>query len=445
MRRLPRIRVRSLVVPGLAAILLLGVGGVLGVPSSPPTTHGPAGAGGRPSPASSTPDRVDTTIDQLQHRLRRVPGDHPGWAALGGAYLEKARISADPTFYGLAEGALRRSLAVRPDENSPALTGLGALANARHDFTGAAKLARQALRLNPYSADAYAVLVDAETQLGHAEAATEAVQRLLDLRPGLAALTRAAYEHEQHGRLAEAAGLLRQALESTTDPTDIAFCRYRLGELAWQRGDLTGAEHEYAAGLAVAGTTYPPLGQGRARVAAARGELDRALAGYADLTRRVPTPDHLLEYADLLEAAGQPTAAESQRALAETAHRLFVDAGGVDNLTGAAIALARSRPAEALTLARQEWRRRQFAEVADLLGWALYVNGRPAEAVRYARHAESLGARDARYAYHRGMIELALGDRAAARHHLARALDLNPHFSPVDAPAAARTLAELES
>ncbi|MFC7757607.1 hypothetical protein ACFQY4_05735 [Catellatospora bangladeshensis] len=39
------------------------------------------------------------------------------------------------------------------------------------------------------------------------------------------------------------------------------------------------------------------------------------------------------------------------------------------------------------------------------------------------------------------MIELALGDRAGARRDLARALDLNPHFSPLDAPAAARALA----
>ncbi|MFD0594265.1 hypothetical protein ACFQZ4_18915 [Catellatospora coxensis] len=39
------------------------------------------------------------------------------------------------------------------------------------------------------------------------------------------------------------------------------------------------------------------------------------------------------------------------------------------------------------------------------------------------------------------MIELALGDRAAARRDLARALRFNPHFSPVDAPAAARALA----
>lgn len=432
MRRLPRIRPRSLAVLGLATVLLLGVGGVLGLrsPASAP-------AGGEVVPPV---DRLAATIDRAQERLRRVPGDHGGWATLGLAYLEQARVTADPTFFAKADGALRRSLAVRPDDNGAAMAGLGALANARHDFTAAADWARKALRTNPYSAEAYAVLADAETQLGHPEAATGAVQDLLDLRPGLSALTRASYDHEQHGRTTEATGLMRQALAAAFDPADVAFCRYQLGELAWHSGDLAGAEREYTA----TASGYPPLLQGRAKVAAAQGRQGEALAGYAELTGRSPTPGYLLEYAELLEAAGRGAEAEAQRALADATHRLLTDNGGADDLTGAAIALARSRPTEALAMARREWQRRQFAEVADMLGWALHTNGKHAEALRYARRAEVLGVRDARYAYHLGMIELALGDRAAARRDLARALDINPYFSPLDAPAAARTLAGLE-
>jgi hypothetical protein len=41
------------------------------------------------------------------------------------------------------------------------------------------------------------------------------------------------------------------------------------------------------------------------------------------------------------------------------------------------------------------------------------------------------------------MIELALGDQAGARRDLRRALDINQHFSPLDAPLAARALAGL--
>jgi lipoprotein NlpI len=45
-----------------------------------------------------------------------------------------------------------------------------------------------------------------------------------------------------------------------------------------------------------------------------------------------------------------------------------------------------------------------------------------------------LGTRSALFAFHRGMIERALGMRAAARSDLRRALSINPHFSLLWAP-----------
>lgn len=432
--RVRRIRARSLALVGLATVLLLGIGAVLGSRSATP-------AAGDVAP---TVDRLAASIDRAQKRLRLVSVDHVTWAALGSAYLEKARVTMDPSYYAKAEGALKRSLDVRPEGNAQALTGLGALANARHDFAGAREWARKALRLNGYNADAYGVLTDAETQLGHPDAATDAVQHMLDLRPGLAALTRASYDIEQHGRIAEATSLMRRALDAAIDPADVAFCRYQLGELAWHSGDLVGARQQYAAGRA-ADPTYLPLLQGRAKVAAATGSLDAALADYADLTRRSPTPGYLLEYAELLTAAGRNRDASVQRGLADAAQQLFAANGGTDDLTAAALALAQGHHAEALEMARREWQRRQFADVADMLAWTLHANGKDAEALSYARRAESLGARNARYAYHLALIELATGDRAAARRDLARTLDINPYFSPTDAPAAARTLAVLES
>jgi tetratricopeptide (TPR) repeat protein len=394
-------------------------------------------------PAQSGPtDLLTASIARAQQRLRAVPGDYPTWAALGSAYLEQARVGADPSYYPKAEGALRKSLALHPADNPAALAGLGALANARHDFAGALDWAGQALATDPYDADAYGVLTDARTQLGEAAGASDAVQHMLDLRPGLAALSRASYDLEQHGRLADAEALLRRALADAVDRGDIAFCRYQLGELAWQAGRLADADREYAAGLA-ADPGYLPLREGRAKVAAAQGHVDAALTGYAALTQAYPSPGYFLEYADLSRAAGHPDRAADQLVLADAAQRLFTANGGTDDLTGALLAIAQNRPADAVGLARQEWQRRHFADVADTLAWALHLNGQDTEARDYARQAGSLGARTARYAYHLGMIELSLGDRAAARQDLARALGTNPHFSPVDGPLARAALTGL--
>ena len=431
-------RVRTVALVVLASLGLLLAGGVLGLR----TGGGSAGSGvDRPVPVSAV-DRLTASINRAQQRLAEVPGDYPTWAALGLAYVERARITADSSYYPKAEGALKRSLSLRPHDNSDAMTGLGALANARHEFAQARDWARKALKINPSDADGYAVLADAYTQLGQPAAATGAIQRMLDLRPGLPAYARASYDLEQRGETGQAKELLDRALESAVDPGDIAFCRYHLGELAFAAGDLAGAEHQYAAGFA-ADPTYLPLADGRARVAAARGKTDEAIAGYADLTTRSPTTEHLLAYADVLRASGRDAEAMAQLSLAEAAHTLFLANGGTDNLAGAALAIARSRPAEALRLAQQEWKRRQHADVADLVAWTLHLTGRDAQARTYAQRAATLGARNATYAYHFGVIERALGNRDAARQHLSRAMAINPYFSPVDAPLAARALTEL--
>jgi tetratricopeptide (TPR) repeat protein len=418
-----------------AGVTLVLVGGVLGRTARPATDA---------ETATSTVDLLDQGIARSQERLRRLPGDWETWASLGMAYLERARISSDPSYYPKAEQAARRSLDVRPDGNDHALVALGALANARHDFAAAREHALAALAINAYSSDAYAVLGDAETQLGHPEAATAALQRVLDLRPGLSGYARASYDLEQRGQVGDATELMRRALDVAIDRHDIAFCRNQLGDLALSVGDFNTARTEYAAGL-VADPTSVSLLRGQARLAAMTGHLDEALGGYAVVTRRTPTPGYLLEYAELLRAAGRPDEAQTQLGLATAAHQLFTDNGGIDGLSGAAIAEANGDIPGAVREARAEWSRRQFVDVADTLAWALHLSNQDSEALDYARRAFGTGARNAGYAYHLGMIELALGDRAGARTHLGLALAINPQFSPIDGPLARTALSGLEA
>ncbi|HEY6594838.1 MAG TPA: hypothetical protein VI011_12140 [Asanoa sp.] len=325
---------------------------------------------------------------------------------------------------------------LRPSGNDAALTGLGALANARHDFAVSRGYALAALKINPYSAEAVGVLVDAQTQLGEAKAATAAVQRMLDLRPGLPAYARAAYDLEQHGQVGRAEELWRRALDGAIAPADIAYVRSGLGDLAWHSGALPGAAEHYDAGLA-ASPGFLPLEVGRARVSAATGEgLDR----WAEVVRRLPSPSLLIEYAWWLRAAGRPAEATAVLDQAGAALDLFAANGGVDDLTAAELEIARGDPASAVRFAEREWSRRRFADVAETLGWALHLAGRDRAALTYARQADALGARAAARAYHVGMIELALGDRDGARRDLARAVAYNAHFSPIDAPLAVRAL-----
>ncbi|MGH3833825.1 MAG: hypothetical protein ACRDRS_25865, partial [Pseudonocardiaceae bacterium] len=63
---------------------------------------------------------LSAAIEGYQKRLRDVPMDGPTWAALSIPYIEQARITADPSYYAKAQGALERSFQVKPDDNAEA-------------------------------------------------------------------------------------------------------------------------------------------------------------------------------------------------------------------------------------------------------------------------------------------------------------------------------------
>lgn len=235
---------------------------------------------------------------------------------------------------------------------------------------------------------------------------------------------------------------MRNALDGAVDPHDVAFCRVQPGDLAFGRGDLDTAATEYAAALAADPASIGGR-QGTARVSTAHGDLSQAISAYGRITARLPGTSTLVEYASVLRLAGRDAEADAQIDLAAAAERLFTSNGGVDGLAAASVALAQDRPADAVTAARAEWSRRQHPDVADTLAWSLHAAGQDAEALRYAKRAVAGGAHPAVYTYHLGMIQLGLGDKAAARTEFSRALATNPYFSPADAMTARRALAGL--
>ena len=100
-------------------------------------------------------------------------------------------------------------------------------------------------------------------------------------------------------------------------------------------------------------------------------------------------------------------------------------------------------PDEAVRATGTGYPKRPSVFGADARAWALHSAGRDAEALPLADRALSIGTRNAAMFYHRGMIRLALGDKAGAAADLTEALRLNPHFSFRHVPLARAALASL--
>ncbi|MFB7507584.1 tetratricopeptide repeat protein [Streptomyces broussonetiae] len=435
-------RWRSFQVGGSAVLLAMALtGGAIAVGADRAPVSGPA-ASSAVDPGVLGNGTLDASIAAIQAHLRTQPKDSGSWATLGLAYVEQARTKGDPSRYPQADKALSRSLTLAPD-NDQALAGRAALAAARHHFADALTYADQALRQNPYSERALSSRIDALVELGRYAEASQAAETADARKPGVPVFTRYAYVHELRGDVATARPVLQQALSGATSPGDVAYVATQLGQLAWNQGDYKTALTYYARALA-ADDTYLPALEGRARAQAASGERAAAIRGMEAVVSRCPLPGPLVELGELYEARG--SAGDRARARRQydlvNAWTALARANGVNADLDTALAAAdHGDRAAALRAARAEWARRHTVHTADALAWALHVNGCDQEALSYARQATATGYRNAVFRYHRGMIELATGHRAAGRASLASALELNPGFSPLGA-AQARTALE---
>ncbi|MGW3104796.1 tetratricopeptide repeat protein [Streptomyces sp. NPDC001100] len=384
---------------------------------------------------------LDASIAALQAHLRGQPKDFDGWATLGLAYVEQARTKGDPSRYPQAQAAFTRSLKISPD-NENALEGRAALAAARHEFAEALTYADKVLKENPYSERALCSRIDALVELGRYDEASKAADLADARKPGVPVFTRYAYVHELRGDVKTARTVLEQALAAATSPGDISYVAGTLGQLAWNQGDYKTALDYYGRALA-ADENYLPALEGRARAQAALGDRADAIKGLELVVSRYPLPQPLVELGELYEsrgAAGDKAKADDQYALVD-AWIVLARANGVNADLDTALAAAdHGDTKSALKAARAEWARRHTVHTADALAWALHVNGRDQEALAYARQATATGYHNASFIYHLGMIELATGHKADGRAHLAKALKLNPGFSPLGASKARKAL-----
>ncbi|MGH2750956.1 MAG: tetratricopeptide repeat protein [Actinomycetota bacterium] len=435
------------VVSATGVALVLFVAGALGPlrsdSSSGAQPNNFPGAGSLLAPTAAAGD-LDDAIASLQQRLRNEPEDARSLSTLGLAYLQKARISTDPSFYSKSEAVLSRSLEIDPSGNFEAMIGLGALDLARHDFAGALKWGRRARDFNPHNAQVRGILGDAYLELGRYDEAGDAFQDMIDLRPDLSSYARVSYARELRGDVPGAVTAMKLARSAAGNATDEAWTHYQLGELFFNSGRYRKARAAYNHGAWLdPGSVLPRVGL--ARIAGARGEVGRAIRLLERVTRRQPFTEYVVLLGDLLGAAGRTTEAEAQYELAAAIAELYRSNGVNVDLEQSLFDADHGRPGRALRVARAEYERRRSVHVADALAWALYANGDYEAAARYSNEALRLGTRSALFRFHAGMIAMKLGARAEAVGHLSAALEINPHFSFLHAPVATRTLAELKA
>lgn len=429
---------------GLLAALALLLGAwtwsrLTATPAAPPALADYFGE--TASRAAAPSDRL---ITDLQARLAANPNDWPAYTQLGLAYLQKARETADPSYYQKAEQALNTVLAHEPGDYV-ALGALGELALARHDFAHALELGEKARGLNPRRAYAYGVIADAQVELGQYDDAVATVQQMVELRPDLSSYSRVAYLRELHGDMDGAIEAMQWALAAGGPALEnTLWTQVQLGHLYFNTGRLDQAEAEYRQALERAPNYVHPLA-GLARLAAARGHLSEAIQLYTRVTQHLPLAEYVIALGDVYTAAGQAPQAQQQYDLARAIDQLYRANGVNTDLELALFQAEHGDAAEAVKRARAAYAERPTVFAAEVLAWALHQAGDSAAALPYAQTSLRLGSQDALRLFRAGLIHYHLGQVAEAQKLLEAALDLNPQFSLRYAETARQTLTQIAS
>ena len=431
----PRTRLRRVAL----VLSLLGMAG-----AALAWTGGPEPAEAAAATGPSEAEVIELDLAFFEGRVARDAFAARDHAELARLYLQRARVSgAVDADLARAEAHARRSLALRTAHNGAALQALAASLMGRHRFVEARDVAERLLAADSASRATRALLGEIQLELGAYAEAARTFGRLLTARHELSVAPRFARWEEIRGRPAEARRLLRGALDEAADrhgvpSSQLAWFRWRLGDLALRHGRLDEAERELRAGLELAPEDHRLL-DALARTAAARGRWREAIALGERAIARSLDPVTLGLLSLCYEMLGdRAKGAEYERAMGTA---VLEQPEGLHRQWALHLLDRRRQVPAVLAKAREEIRTRRDVYGWDVLAWALYRAGEVPAALEAARNALAMRTRDASIHFHAGVIAAAAGDRALARRSLQEAGRINPRWHPTQ-PMEARALLE---
>ena len=411
----------------------------------PQTVAGPLAPPEAPvmlAPGSIT--RIDHSIAAWTANLAANDRDFLSAGNLGLLYEARARLSGDVTDYERAMEAADRSLAIEPRQlDVQALHARVQLAT--HDFSKALAEAEIVDRAAPAQPAVLAIIGDARLELGDLDGAALAYDQLANLVPGPAVTARLARIDFLRG---DPAGAVSKAEAAYADATAegqagpaLSWYAYLAGTLSLSAGAPDNSAAWFDKALAAWPESFMALA-GRARAAAAIGDVEAAIRGYRAAIAIAPQPEALTALGDMLALQGEQREAEQHYDTVLAIARLQGGADGlVYNRQLVLFNVNHDRDtAEALTLAERELAERKDAYGYDAHAWALLANGRAAEADASMARALAFGTRDATLLYHAGEIARTLGHRDRARGFLEAALAIRGALDPLSAARAAAVL-----
>lgn len=389
--------------------------------------------------AITTPLRAsasDREIDKWAALAKKRPGETTSWVRLGDSFMQKARETADLSYYGKAEGCYAKALTISPNRTE-ALIGQAWVNSGRHEFEKSVELAQKALAVDPENNEAYGLIGDAYVEMGKYDLAVIQYQKMLDLRPDLSSYSRGAHMMQLTGDTKKALWLIDKAIK-TGGPyaENTAWCRAQEAQIMLGVGAYMPADKLMTEALKSNPKNFHLLvTQGRAK--SALKLYPSAIESFKKAVEIAPQLDAVIALGDLYKVAGKHDLAKNQYDLVESIHKLNKANGVKGDLQIAQFYADHDiHLPEALKMAEEECKTRSNVYAEDILAWCYFKNGRLPEAKKAIEAAVSVKTPEALFLYHKGMIQAKSGEVSSARKTLYEALSVSPNFHPIYARSA---------
>jgi len=278
------------------------------------------------------------------------------------------------------------------------------------------------------------LLVDANVELGNYEAALEAADKMVSIRPDIRSYSRIAYLREIHGDIPGAIEAMQLAVTAgTPGDENTEWCRVQMGKLYEQIGKSSEAKMQYT--IATENRMFYPYAlSGLAGIAAREKEYEKALGLYMQADSLLP--DHTFKegQAEVYELMGQKDKAKgiAEEILAYM-KKLTADnkkeIGQNEDHEMAHAYMGIGDFDMALQFALLEYRRRpKNIEVNETVAIVYYKRNEFIKALPFIEVALTTNSKKPELLYYAGLIYSKIGDKIKGQQYLKKAVEHNPEL-----------------
>ncbi|MCP9235046.1 tetratricopeptide repeat protein [Lewinella sp. JB7] len=258
-------------------------------------------------------DQTQSGYMQMSSKLRlEDPDAIEPRITLAKIFVNEARVTGEHGhYYPAALKMLNEAIALNHQGPKDANLEFDALSTkagvqlSQHEFRDALATAKEAVSINPYNAQVYGAVVDANVELGNYEEAVAAADKMNQIRPDLRSYSRVSYLREIHGDVDGAIEAMKRAVNAGAPGYEsTAWARLTLGELYHRYGQTEEAAKQYRAILQER-PNYPFAIAAQAELAMDAGNYEEAERLLDEARAIIPEVGYYTKLAELYKLQGR--------------------------------------------------------------------------------------------------------------------------------------------